>query len=201
MKFSEGCETYFGSKDLYKIFSIKKDGDDKDVCRAYYKLSLVYHPNRVCAEEKAEANDLFKVISKIHEILSDENKRAIYDETGVWNDEEEDEEFEEKNWMEYWRSVYSRVRSVETEFGYKGSDEELEDLRSIYNYFFGDMDEMVQYIPFYSVDDEKRIRGRIIDMIEGETLPVYDIFMNEPQEKRDWRFEREVIQSVAKCSG
>jgi DnaJ family protein C protein 9 len=52
------------------------------VQKAYHKLSLLVHPDRVEEKEKIEATEKFKVLGKIHSILSDKDKRAIYDESG-----------------------------------------------------------------------------------------------------------------------
>ena len=52
------------------------------VRKAYYKLSLKVHPDRVPAEELEEATRKFQTLGKIYEILSDDDRRAIYDEDG-----------------------------------------------------------------------------------------------------------------------
>jgi len=53
------------------------------VRKAYYKLSLKVHPDRVPADELEEATRKFQVLGKIYEVLSDDEKRAIYDEDGM----------------------------------------------------------------------------------------------------------------------
>lgn len=58
---------------IYISFSVRK---------AYHKLSLLVHPDRVEEKEKVEATEKFKVLGKIHSILSDKEKKAIYDESG-----------------------------------------------------------------------------------------------------------------------
>ena len=52
------------------------------VRKAYHKISLLVHPDRVEESEKLEATEKFKVLGKIHSILSDKEKKAIYDESG-----------------------------------------------------------------------------------------------------------------------
>lgn len=58
------------------VFSVRK---------AYYKLSLSCHPDRVEQSKKDEANEKFKVLSEVHSILADPEKRAIYDESECIN--------------------------------------------------------------------------------------------------------------------
>lgn len=53
------------------------------VRKAYHKLSLVVHPDRVDENKKLEATEKFKVLGHVHSILSDTDKRQIYDETGL----------------------------------------------------------------------------------------------------------------------
>jgi DnaJ family protein C protein 9 len=43
---------------------------------------LLVHPDRVEEIKKVEATEKFKVLGRIHSILSDNEKRAIYDESG-----------------------------------------------------------------------------------------------------------------------
>ena len=52
------------------------------VKRAYYKQSLKVHPDRVSEEEKENATEKFQTRGKVYSILSDKEKRKIYDETG-----------------------------------------------------------------------------------------------------------------------
>lgn len=52
------------------------------VKKAYRKLSLTVHPDRVPDEGKEKATEKFKVLGKIHSVLSDPEKRAVYDDTG-----------------------------------------------------------------------------------------------------------------------
>ena len=54
------------------------------VKRAYHRLSLKFHPDRVSEEQKTEATEKFKVISAIHSILSNKSKRQLYDKTGTF---------------------------------------------------------------------------------------------------------------------
>lgn len=55
------------------------------VRKAYYVLSMKYHPDKVTENEKTEATEKFKVISRIHALLSDADKRKLYDDAGkLW---------------------------------------------------------------------------------------------------------------------
>lgn len=68
-----GCQSCRDIVCIRIYFSVRK---------AYHKLSLLVHPDRVEEKEKIEATEKFKVLGKIHSILSDKEKRAIYDESG-----------------------------------------------------------------------------------------------------------------------
>ncbi len=53
--------------------------------KAYRQLALRYHPDRTDIDQKEEAKIKFQIIGKIYAILSDEEKRKIYDDTGIEN--------------------------------------------------------------------------------------------------------------------
>eukprot|EP01027_Heterolobosea_sp_BB2_P001915 GEZU01002859.1.p1 GENE.GEZU01002859.1~~GEZU01002859.1.p1 ORF type:complete len:555 (-),score=203.46 GEZU01002859.1:88-1752(-) len=71
-------------KNYYKILGVEKTADKREVKTAYRKLALVYHPDRYPTEEtknmtREEAENKFKDIAEAYEILSDDEKRAKYD--------------------------------------------------------------------------------------------------------------------------
>lgn len=53
------------------------------VRKAYYRLSLQVHPDRAEKSDLDIATKKFQALSKIYEVLSDDGKRALYDETGM----------------------------------------------------------------------------------------------------------------------
>ena len=69
MAFLDAVEKFFGSKDLYAALGVEKTARDSELKRAYHRLSLRVHPDRVAPEEVAEATEKFQVISHINYIL------------------------------------------------------------------------------------------------------------------------------------
>jgi DnaJ family protein B protein 4 len=65
-------------KDYYAILGVNKDVNEEDLKKAYRKGALKWHPDRNL-EKKAEAEKKFKELAEAYEVLSDENKRAVYD--------------------------------------------------------------------------------------------------------------------------
>ncbi|CAG2206745.1 DNAJC9 [Mytilus edulis] len=78
----ESCKKLFKTKDLYKVLSLPKNASPSEVKRGYHKLSLKVHPDRVHGDGKKTATEKFQVLGKIYCILSDKDKRAVYDEKG-----------------------------------------------------------------------------------------------------------------------
>ncbi|KAF8150107.1 hypothetical protein B0H34DRAFT_777133 [Crassisporium funariophilum] len=66
--------------DYYKLLGIEKGANDDEIKKAYKKMALKWHPDRNKGSE--EANQKFKQISEAFEVLSDSNKRAVYDQFG-----------------------------------------------------------------------------------------------------------------------
>lgn len=69
-------------RDYYEILGIQKSASLDEVKRAYRELALKFHPDRVPHEKKKEAEERFKDISEAYAVLSDANKRALYDQHG-----------------------------------------------------------------------------------------------------------------------
>ena len=69
-------------RDYYEILGVKKNAALDEVKKAYREMALRYHPDRVPAEQKKEAEEKFKEISEAYAVLSDSQKRALYDQYG-----------------------------------------------------------------------------------------------------------------------
>lgn len=67
-------------KDYYKILGINKSASDGDIKKAYRRLAKKYHPDRNPDNPEAEAK--FKEVSEAYEVLSDQEKREMYNRFG-----------------------------------------------------------------------------------------------------------------------
>ena len=119
-QFLEAVESSFGTRDLYEALGIEKSAESKVIRKAYHRLSLQVHPDRVTPEDVEQATRKFQVckhtavyfmqshantlhviaitceqvLGKIYAILSDSDKRAIYDKYGTV-DEDDDSIFKQ----------------------------------------------------------------------------------------------------------
>lgn len=66
--------------DYYEILEISQNADKDTIKKAYRKLALKYHPDRNQGDKEAEGK--FKLINEAYEVLSNDEKRAIYDRYG-----------------------------------------------------------------------------------------------------------------------
>jgi len=66
-------------EDFYKTLNVSRSASAREVKRAYHKLAVLYHPDKVPDEEREAADLKFKAVAAAYEVLSDEDKRAKYD--------------------------------------------------------------------------------------------------------------------------
>lgn len=67
-------------KDLFKILELEKTATDEDITKSYKKLAKKYHPDKNGGSE--ESTIKFKEIAEAYEILTNPEKRKIYDKYG-----------------------------------------------------------------------------------------------------------------------
>jgi molecular chaperone DnaJ len=69
-------------RDYYDVLGVKKSATHEEIRKAYRELALRHHPDRVPAAEKKQAEERFKEMSEAYAVLSDPQKRALYDQYG-----------------------------------------------------------------------------------------------------------------------
>ena len=69
-------------RDYYEILGLQKGASLDEIKKAYRQLALKHHPDRVGDEHKKEAEEKFKEISEAYAVLSDPQKRSVYDQYG-----------------------------------------------------------------------------------------------------------------------
>jgi molecular chaperone DnaJ len=67
-------------KDYYEILGIAKNATPTEIKKAYRKMAIKYHPDKNPGDKQAE--EKFKEAAAAYEVLSDENKKARYDQYG-----------------------------------------------------------------------------------------------------------------------
>ncbi len=66
--------------DYYEALEVSRDCSEAELKKSYRKLAMKYHPDRNPGDKEAE--ERFKIINEAYQVLSDREKRAIYDRYG-----------------------------------------------------------------------------------------------------------------------
>lgn len=66
--------------DYYELLEVSKDSDKSTIKKAYRKMAMKYHPDKNPDDNDAE--EKFKAVNEAYQVLSDDEKRAIYDRYG-----------------------------------------------------------------------------------------------------------------------
>ena len=69
-------------RDYYEILGVSKTATDEELKKAYRKLAKKYHPD-ANPDNKEEAESKFKEVNEAYEVLSDPQKRKMYDQFGT----------------------------------------------------------------------------------------------------------------------
>uniref|UniRef100_A0A6C0CD11 J domain-containing protein n=1 Tax=viral metagenome TaxID=1070528 RepID=A0A6C0CD11_9ZZZZ len=66
-------------KDFYKILELNRSASNEEIKRAYKKMALKYHPDK---NKSPEAVEMFQLVNQANEILSNSEKKEMYDKFG-----------------------------------------------------------------------------------------------------------------------
>ncbi len=64
----------------YEVLQVEKSADKSTLKKAYRKMAMKYHPDKNPDDKEAEEN--FKVVNEAYQVLSNEEKRGVYDRYG-----------------------------------------------------------------------------------------------------------------------
>ena len=76
-------------KDYYKILGVLPNAKPAEIKKAYHKMSLKYHPDK---NKEEGAEERFMMIAEAYEVLSDEERRRAYDNSGSGDSKEDDKD-------------------------------------------------------------------------------------------------------------
>lgn len=160
-------------KSLYELLGVEKTASQQEIKKAYYKLALRLHPDKNPGDD--EAKEKFQLLQKVISILGDEEKRALYDQTGLVDDDMLVGNAAD-DLQEYFRSLYKKVTEAdieEFEATYRGSDSEKKDLKDLYRKYNGNMDRLFcSMICSYPELDSHRFKDIIDEAVNrGELKP------------------------------
>ena len=67
-------------QDYYELLGVDRNADKSTIKKAYRKMAMKYHPDKNPGDHEAEEN--FKAVNEAYQVLSDEEKKSIYDRYG-----------------------------------------------------------------------------------------------------------------------
>lgn len=112
-------------KDYYEILGVDKKASQDEIKKAYRRLAKKYHPDASPNDKKAE--EMFKEINEAYEVLSDEEKRKVYDQFG------QNTNF--KHGFDFDPSMFGFGNNVRYE--YTASDADFDGFSDFFKMFFG----------------------------------------------------------------
>ncbi|KAB0343427.1 hypothetical protein FD754_020353, partial [Muntiacus muntjak] len=132
------------------------------------------------------------ILGKVYSVLSDEEQRTLYDEQGT-EDEGSDVLSQERDWAAYWRLLFKKISLEDIqdfEETYKGSEEELTDIKQAHLDFKCDMDQIMESVLCVQYAEEPRIRHIIQQAVDAGEAPSYNAFVKESKQKMNARKRR-----------
>ncbi|KAI3463202.1 hypothetical protein Pfo_019865 [Paulownia fortunei] len=121
------------SDDFYAVLGLKKECTTEELRNAYKKLAMKWHPDRCSASGNPkyveEAKKKFQAIQQAYSVLSDANKRFLYD-VGVYDCDDDDDENGMGDFLNEMAAMMSQNKSNENR------NESFEELQELFEEIF-----------------------------------------------------------------
>ena len=154
------------STNLYERLGLDdKNASAELIAKKYRQLALQFHPDR-----NLHGAEQFKAICEAYEILSDTEKRAMYDLTGVIGGENATAG---TRTAEEEQAVYEEISKMVSDFAraFRGSEEEKEQCAAMYRQFKGNMASIIEGCLFMNDEGEpERIHSIITELINKKNI-------------------------------
>ena len=72
--------TFSSKRDFYQVLGVSKSADKAEIKKSYFKLAKQFHPDTNQGDDKAA--EKFKEATEAYEVLSNDEKRPLYDQFG-----------------------------------------------------------------------------------------------------------------------
>ena len=151
--------------DLYEVLGLSKDASADEIKKAYRLKALKTHP------DKGGDVEAFKAISSAYSILSDPDKKKVYDTCGDIDDDAMSDDV--KYWANLWRQVFPQITVKDIDdykVKYIGSSEETNDVINAYNKCNGNLKNIMEWVLFAEDGEESRVISIIDDQITIGTI-------------------------------
>ncbi|GME84795.1 unnamed protein product [Ambrosiozyma monospora] len=164
----------FPDLDPYEVLGVKTKANDNTIKKAYRKLCLKYHPDKLpkglTEDESKDFKEKFEQVQFAYKILNDSNARARYDKTGALEPSDSGNDF---NWSEFFKEMAmspeitaEAIEKDKIEYRNPETGQEADDIFNAFEASGGDVPYLFECIPHleYSVEEEERVMEIIDDL-------------------------------------
>lgn len=167
---------------LYEILGISREATDDDIKKAFRKKAVEYHPDKTNGDKTKE--ELFKKINDAYSILSDPNKKKLYDQFGVVDGNSQGPNIDLNDILGGLNGMFGGTSSGGFQFSFSSSGHTLIDDEDIFASIFGSKN-----------PHNRRPFSRPFDIIEIP-IDICDIYYG-----RTKKVEFDVLEKCSKCDG
>uniref|UniRef100_A0A7N0UAL7 J domain-containing protein n=1 Tax=Kalanchoe fedtschenkoi TaxID=63787 RepID=A0A7N0UAL7_KALFE len=130
--------------DFYGVLGLEKECTAQELRKAYKRLALRWHPDRCSGSTRSveEAKKKFQDIQEAYSVLSDSNKRFLYD-VGLYQKDDDDEHMQDMgDFLSEMAAMVSQTKPTEN------GEESLEQLQELFDEMFQDDNSLSNAPPF-----------------------------------------------------
>lgn len=192
---------------IYEALGVTQEATEHEIRKAYFKMAVKVHPDR--NPNDPQATERFQSLQKIYSVLTDPEKRRIYDQTGCLDDEDMLSEERFESLYEYYKKQFKEVTAdaiEEFKASYQMSEEEMNDVLSYYDEFEGDMNAVFDHVMLSEPDvDSERFETYIDDALKDGRLStcytIYTSWKEKLKKKKNRRSSKSIAGKGAQKSG
>eukprot|EP01084_Bolivina_argentea_P238026 399904_1 len=182
-------------KDYYKILNLNRNATPEQIKKSFRKLALKWHPDKN-PNNKEKAEQMFKQIGEAYAVLTDPEKKAMYDKFGETNTRTHNYQ---NTQQQYFTFTEDEIEEIYQQFFQFNNDNTSPDTEFIFNHIFNHKPPTIFTPTIGIINKPFKFHSKSVYFVETDNnynQKISNYKLKFPFEKSNREYGREILEII-----